>query len=394
MKKFIFFLKVLINSKWIFKYPVKKDILVYDGIKNPFKNYFTTKQMNIFYNRGEEINILILIQCVMLIKLKPSDYLEKYLQYSKPKLILTAANNYGFYKLSKKHNIKTAFVQMGQKTFCENDLRSKEVFNKKNKKVFFVDYMFVFNPSTAKLFNSFVGGKKIVIGSFKNNESINFNNQKKNKIKEVLFISCFKPPEYNNFDEKLGKKFTYHDLYKNDKKLLIWLGKICNKYSLKLNILGRNANSTPDLNQKTIAAKLEKKYYDLLIGKNRYSFIQNYHGAKANYSEVYKYEYVFTIDSTLGTENFINLGKTGFIFNRPFVYPIKTRRFGGMEGFHRSGPNWTTYNNYNEFLRVFKYTISASDKKFFNLRNKYYKNIMNFDKNNKIFISKMKEILD
>ena len=366
-------------------YPVKKDILLYDGIKNPFKNDVNQKQLNIYYRRGEQINIPILAQCFFFYKFSPSDYLEKYLQYSKPKLIITAIdNNYGFYKISKKYNIKTAFVQSGHRTFCEAHLRSKLIFNKKNKKFFFVDYMFVFNSCMAKLYSSYVSGKTIVIGSYKNNSFNNHKNKKKSKIKEVLFISSYKPPEFNNYEEKLGK-YTYRYLYKNDKKLIVWLGQICKKYNLKLNILGRNVD---------VAGDLEKKYYNILLGDNKYSYIKNNHGRKANYLEARKYEYIFTIDSTLATESFVNFIKTGFIFNRPFVFPIKTRRFGGMEGFQRSGPNWTTYNNYNEFLRIFKYIISSNDKKFYNLRNKYYKKIMNFDHNNKIFLSKMKEILD
>ena len=385
MIKLFYFLKLFITAKWIFKYPVKKDILLYDGIKNPFKNDFNKKQLNIYYRRGEQINIPILAQCFFFYKFSPSDYLEKYLQYSKPKLIITAIdNNYGFYKISKKYNIKTAFVQSGHRTFCQADLRSKLIFNKKNKKFFFVDYMFVFNSSMAKLFSSYISGKTIIIGSYKNNSFNNQKNKKKSKIKEVLFISSYKPPEFNNYEEKLGK-YTYRYLYKNDKKLIVWLGQICKKYNLKLNILGRNSDAAGDL---------ERKYYNILLGDNKYSYIKNYHGIKANYLEARKYEYIFTIDSTLGTESFVNFIKTGFIFNRPFVFPIKTRQFGGMEGFQRAGPNWTTYNNYNEFLRIFKYIISSSDKNFYNLRNKYYKKIMNFDYKNKIFLSKMKEILD
>ena len=81
MIKLFYFLKLFITAKWIFKYPVKKDILLYDGIKNPFKNNINKKKFNIYYRRGEQINIPILAQCFFFYKFSPSDYLEKYLQY-------------------------------------------------------------------------------------------------------------------------------------------------------------------------------------------------------------------------------------------------------------------------------------------------------------------------
>ena len=45
--KIYHFLKILVFSKWDFKLPKQKPIMIYDGDKNPFKKYFKSNQYNI-----------------------------------------------------------------------------------------------------------------------------------------------------------------------------------------------------------------------------------------------------------------------------------------------------------------------------------------------------------
>ena len=383
LSKSLHFIKIFLFSKWFFRLPKKKKILVYDGIKNPFIDDFSKKLFNVYYRRGEELNIIILLKCLITFNLSTENYFRIFLSYAKPKIIISAVDsNYGFFFISKKYNIKTILVQSGAKTFCESDLRDKKIFNKKNKKIFYVDYIFVFNKHTANLYDYYVSGKKIIIGSYKNNQ-LRIKRNAGLKKKEILFISSYKSPEMIPRNKQIGK-YTYGDLYKNDASIIKWLANKAKIHNLKFNILGRNVGKE---------SKKEKKYYDSLLKNHKYTFIRNFKGTYANYLQVYRYKFVFTIDSTLGIENFVNYGRTGFIFNRPFVYPIKTRRFGGIEFFNRKGSNWTSYNNKTEFNRVFEFVVNSKLRAIHSLRNKYFKKIMNYDLNNKKFKKIIKKIL-
>ena len=44
MKRIFFFFKIL-NSRWNFKKPSQRDILIFDGFYNPFKNLFKKKKL-------------------------------------------------------------------------------------------------------------------------------------------------------------------------------------------------------------------------------------------------------------------------------------------------------------------------------------------------------------
>ena len=58
------FAEILIKSRWKFSKPQKKNILVVDEQYNPFDKYFRSRDINIFYRRGEEINFYIVWECL------------------------------------------------------------------------------------------------------------------------------------------------------------------------------------------------------------------------------------------------------------------------------------------------------------------------------------------
>ena len=99
-----------------------------------------------------------------------------------------------------------------------------------------------------------------------------------------------------------------------------------------------------------------------------------------------KYKYVVTIDSTLAIENFAKKNRTGFFFNRPYKFPINTRRFGGLEKLARKGANWTTYNNDSEFDRVFKFLIKGSNKNWIKTFKNHNHKTLNYDAGNETFL--------
>ena len=365
----------LLKSKWKFSRPPNKPLLLVDGRSDPLKHYFNKSFYNILFRRGEEINFFVIFRCLIELDFKFKNYILNYIKFSKPKLLITSIHNYvGFYKLSKLTGIKTMFIQSANVTKWGDLFGDKNITNRKNKRKFRVDYMLVFNSAIGKEFSKFISGKYFVIGSFKNNLVIK-NYKKKN---EILFLSTYKPLEHSSqiINNIKAFKFTI-----NDKKLLLRIIELSKKKKLKLNILGK---------QDTIQeSNMEEIYYRKIFGKNL-RFIKNFSG-RETYKIIRKFKYVLNIDSTLGLENFSSGGRTGFIFNRPYINIIKSRAFGYLENLGRKGPFWTSYNDVKEVDRVFNFVVNTNDKKWSYIHKSYQNKVMPQDKNNKTFISILKD---
>ena len=102
MRQYFKYIKIFFNSKWRFLPPKAKKILIYDGDNNPFNNYFSKKNLNIFYRRGEEINIFLVLRALINFKFTSDEYLHQFILFAKPKVIITAIDNYyKFYTLKK-----------------------------------------------------------------------------------------------------------------------------------------------------------------------------------------------------------------------------------------------------------------------------------------------------
>ena len=130
------------------------------------------------------------------------------------------------------------FIQNGVRSAWNDVFTDKKVFAKKNKKKIFLNHKLVFNKTVAKKYNFFITGKTYTIGSFNNN--IIFSKKKIKKKKEVLFISTFKPHLIES-KKKILSKFTQKYFFSREGEAVLRLSKLCKKYNLKFNILGRNS---------------------------------------------------------------------------------------------------------------------------------------------------------
>ena len=59
-------IKLVLISKWKFLPPKNKKILIYDaGAYNPFHKYLKKYGYNLFFKRGEQINLFIILKCIL-----------------------------------------------------------------------------------------------------------------------------------------------------------------------------------------------------------------------------------------------------------------------------------------------------------------------------------------
>ncbi len=370
MNIFFSLLVKVLKSKWELLKPKKAKILLFDNYSAFYLcKIFKKEEIEILNTRFEKINFYILFICLLKGKINPKQYYKEYIEKVSPKVIITFIDNDPkFWELYKLTNVKTALIQMANKSHYWADNNFRNLYSsKRKKKIFKVNYMFFFNKHTAKKYETFIKGKSFVIGSFKNNM---FQVSKKKKKKEICYISTFKSASNHKFYKK------------NHKNFMIWLKQYSKKNNLKINILGRS------IEDETIK---EKEYYEKIFSGNKYNFIEAYYD-RPTYKIIDQFKYVFTVDSTLGTENFSRNGRTGFIGNTPDEYPIKTIKFGWNEKIKSKGKFWTNENNDKEFERVFNFVINGKEAEWSKLRKKY-KNLMPFDYKNQIFKKKVMGII-
>lgn len=377
MKSIFFFLKIL-NSRWNFNKPSQKDVLIFDGFYNPFKNLFKRGNYNIFFSRLEEINIYVLIECLKNKSLNFQSYVKNFIKISKPKIIITGIDNsLKFLKLSNTTKVPLISVQNGYRTKV-GDLTSNINQSKKLGHKFFVDEMFVYNTRVAKDYNSFINGKKTIIGSYKNN------NNKKSKLefskkKGMLFVSCFKPKK----EEKIIDDISYEEFYKKDHLVAERLSTLCKKNKIDFAVLARQ--KTKD------NLSLELNYYSKKI-KNNFHFIKNYNN-RNYFKYLDSYKYIATVDSTLAIENLSRGGRSIFVFCRPLKKLIKTRRYGFSEGLPKKGLYWSDTFKTEEVDRLFR-NIVFKDQKFWTKCRKFNnKFVMYYDIDNQILKKKLSNYL-
>ena len=360
----------LLKSKFYFK-PLKKNILIYDQIGEKYINTYLNKEAyEILYVRKEKFSLLIMLICLVKLKFSLTEYIEEFIKYLRPKLIITFIdNNFNYYKLKINTTIKKIFIQNGLRTAYKDifyythdkDLNIKN--NLKNKK-FNVDYMFVWNNDIAKLYKDFIHGKCLSIGSFQNNitrKINNFNNKK------ILFVSNYKKDYDINY-------------VKNEKKLLLNLRNYCLKNKIELDILGKNI----------IFFREEKNYFSKILTSSHFEFIPASSNRKT-YELASKYKIIATIESSIGYEMLARNKKVAFFNTHENIYPINTLYFGWPKKKSSSGIFWTNKFHIMEIKRILDYLLKVNDQEWNKVVQLHSKNIINFDKSNKKFVQILKK---
>ena len=387
MKYIFLFLNILFFSKINFKKPVRKEIIIFDGdLSHLFMKYLKKENVDVVYHRFAqricrdcEINIFILLKTILLLKFSVKDYVDTYIKFSRPKILITLNdNNLFFYKIRNQNLIKIAIQSSYRST-------QKDIFSypKKLMKTYNnCDYFLVYNYHIGKIFKKYFKGKPIQIGSFRSNY---FKAKKPKKKIDILYISSFKGNSDNDFFIK-EKKITYgeyrkkeYELIKNIKKYLL------NKKKKKFAVLGCKAKTM----------KLEKIKWDKIMNGVPYKFIPQKLNRKT-YNIVDTAKIIISLDSSLGYEALARKNVVCFFSLRPNRYPTNSSNFGWpQKKISAKGPFWTNSANYKEVKRVLNKAQKINPAIFFNKPkiSKLINSQIIYDSNNKIFMSLINDIL-
>ena len=257
-------------------------------------------------------------------------------------------------------------LQKGKRSRNDGIISDKIHFPANSRKFFFVDYVLLYNDFVKNFYSKRIKGNFYTIGSFENNiKEIDFSNQKK----EIIFVSNYSCT--NNKKSENEEILAYH------------LNNLAKKEKIKFNILPRYRNDKKNLIK-------EKNFYKTVF-KNKINFILDKN--ISSYKIILKYKYLFATYSTLATEFLAKGGKAGLINFKSRNNLAYHYRFGGFEGLGKKGTFWCSFYkcNTSEIKRVFNYVLKTNKLKWFKQNNKNILKVVNYNKNNSIFINILKE---
>ncbi len=372
MKLIIKLIVFLYKTKFTFYKPSLKKILIFDskglGAILPF---IKKKKFRVINVRGEEVNIFVVIKLFLnLKKINYINYLLEYINLVNPKYIIHHSINRKFFLMKNYFpEIITIYIQ------SEFINKTEMKFIKKNG---LCDYTFLWGKEDINNFQSISKHKPELIGSILNNK-FSYKNQKIQN--SILFISQFRENKKNRFILNNGKSVDYNLFYKPDIFILKILADYCNKNKLKLTILFSS--------RKEKLIEKEKEFYSEHLKINKISLLASTK-EDFGYINTLKFKKIFFINSTLGFEC-LSKQKSCFFFSirnkfLNFNYtnlPIPD-----------NGACWTSSLNKNEILKkIDKFMLNESkeDRKY--NYEKYFSNIIAYDKKNKKLKKKINLIL-
>lgn len=369
----------LCRARKVYRAPKKASVLVYDRMGSEiFSKYFSDSDMEILDVRGETINVYIMIRAILVGKFTYLGYLNKYIEYIEPTIVITFIDNgYTFFRLKNFHCIpKFIVLQNG-----ERDLLNINHLKKLSKKYndFKADYIFVFNKEIGRLYKSFVDCEIVSIGSFKNNMI----SKREKKIdvseKKIFFVSQYR----EDFGEVMfcGKKLVWKDFYSLETILLPLLKQYCLIRGFGLFVLGAGQFHSG-----------EKNFYENILGGSGWQFIDR--SEKDTYSSYYqlqKADYIIGIDSTLLFEVLGRKNRVGVFCARDFNVE-NGYSFGWHANFPKKGVFWTNEFRKREFDRIMEFVVNGSDKEWGKVYQNLAKGVMEYDKGNTQFVALMRKL--
>lgn len=374
-------IKILFKAKIIFSLPLKKEIVIFDHGVDQLQ-FLKKNKFIIFYTRGEEINIYILLKTIF--EKGFSNFVDNYritfLKFLNPKYIITyRCDNRLFYELNffLKYS-KTILIQWGKTT------EGYFQHYKKTKSNFYVDQMYFYGEETENIFSKFIKGKTFSIGSITNNR-YKFN--EKIKKKSLIFIS----------QAKSGRIFP-----EIEKLILGALKNFCIKNNLRLSVSTRVHNKD----------KHGKKNYNDVLNGFEWDYhprkLPNAYGDYQHYKKVMTSEYVVFMDSTLGYEALSRKKKVVALpfgsfspnwckqnyrtnkKNNDFYVPSK---FGYPLKFNSEGKFWLSFYNLDKIEEKLNFMLNINDVAWLNLLKEIeIDKIVKFDLYNKTLITNLKKI--
>ena len=291
--------------------------------------------------RGESVNMLALLRAVPKMHLGAVAYLEAYIDFVKPKLILSRTdNNPTLWQLKRRPTAtyKVALVQNGWRT---KHARSTPIGPRLSNSA---DKYFVFGSDTVELMKNRVAVEfeevgNIVLNTFDLGQKARNKQLSRDISIEVALISTFRSKEKSLNDAQYG-------VYQS-------LDRFLSKRDYKLKIIG---NSISDKEK-----RLETEFFSGAFTQTviHLGFFRNGGGS---YKHLESNRWIVSGHSTLGYESLITGIPVGFVLPASSVFD--DREFESSSGFGSQGNFWCRSDDVSEHERIFTYLDTVSDEQW------------------------------
>jgi surface carbohydrate biosynthesis protein len=350
MKAFLQFLqrafKYFRNTKRVWRRPPRASLLIIDrGTASPLDEMFAHHKPHIMEIRGESVNMLALFRALPKIHLGAVAYLEAYIDFVKPKLILSRTdNNHTLWQLKRRPNVtyQVALVQNGWRTRYVRSMSVGLSLNA-NSRVLKSDKYFVFGNNAIDVIKERVSANFEKIGNIVLNKfsfgGVGTQDQSFDNGQRVALISTFRSKECEMND---AQQVVYESL-----------NNFLANRGYKLLIIG-NALSV-------FEQKLESDFFSTVFSRTNYDlgFFRNDNGS---YNKLQSNKWIVSGHSTLGYESLVTGVPVGFILPSSEIFD--DRDFESSSGLDRSGAFWCRSDDPHEHERVFAYLDNVSDEQW------------------------------
>ena len=345
--------------------------MVLDSLNSDiFKTYLNLNHTHFLETRYESINLYVLLNIFFKRKFSFNNYIEQYISFVDPEYIISFIDNNIFYYYLKKIFPKKKII------IIQNGMRTEHFFEELSKfSNLKVNYLLTFSDFYSEKYSKSIKGKCISIGSFKNNL---YEKKSEKKNNTISYISS--GPSSNNsmvIYKKINLKNNKYFL--PEKKLLPLLSNYCNEKKLTLQIILRSKN------EKKI--NYEKNFYKKILGSKKYIFAESKEKDKI-YHLSDESLLTICIYSAFGLEALSRGNRTVILNLRDQVTNTKSLKlFWSSIKIEDKGFFWTNEINEKEIFTVLDNTISCSNEIWRNYVSAFMPHLINYDKNNKKFLS-------
>ena len=373
MKSFLQFLKRAYKyfraTKRVWRKPPQADLLIIDrGTASPLDEMFAHHNPHVLDIRGESVNMLALLRAVPKIHLGAVAYLEAYIDFVKPKLILSrnGDSDLNLWKLKrrKETSYQVALVQNGWRpdNFGAIPFSKYEKFGSIRPKI---DFAFVFGLAQGDERINNYSSKVIGSGSTKLNQ-IDFSKMPYDE-KEIVYISEYRHQEF----------LRNPDFYAIDSTVCRYVADFAIRHNLEVHIAGVMSDAE--------RACAEEEWFSRQFSGSKWVFHQKQE-SNSSYYLVNSAKLVVTVDSTMAYESLSMGQKTAILCCRKFkrtrgretLFDLMlsklekagvdtsnidrlNNRFGASLAFPEFGFFWSNIESPAEFERVLKNVYEASD---------------------------------
>ncbi len=367
-------LTTVLKLRWRILPPKKANALLYFVTGSEvIKPYFAKNELQILDLREHEVNISVALLCIFDRDLSAQNYAVRYIKIVEPKLIVTFIDNFpAFFQLKKQFpKIQTMLIQNGIRSE-RGDLFGK-LLEELQLEGNHVDHMFVFGSAVGLIYNKYISGNIIPIGSFKNN----LVKRDGTKSRSIAYISTYRPGISGEFivpDSAPDNPVTYEQITVRRETTIIFVAEYCRANNLELIIVGKDEDFVA-----------ENLYYQKLLKDYSWT-LKPRQSAMNSYGVIDNSEIVVFTSSTLGYEALARGIKTAALLIDAKLLDADALKFGWPVKVNDDGKFWTHQFDEKRFGEILDYLLTVSDADWDKIRSETIREIICYDENNSKFV--------